>query len=87
VCKEKILCVKKKYCVLVYQWCACVCDYVLSEPPPMTMIKMHVKTPLYLFSSARLPEASVLLSNIAMVIGPTPPGTGVILLATLRTFS
>ena len=32
---------------------------------------------------ARLPPSSVFCKSMAMVMGPTPPGTGVILLATL----
>ena len=36
---------------------------------------------------ARFPESSVLDMSMAMVMGPTPPGTGVILLATLTASS
>ena len=39
------------------------------------------------YFKVRLADFSVFLSNMAMVIGPTPPGTGVIQLATSLTSS
>lgn len=39
------------------------------------------------FLAARIDESTVLLINMATVIGPTPPGTGVMYPATLRASS